>query len=99
MYKRQVVTRSNTSKYTLGTVSYTHLDVYKRQAGGICSLTSKAPAGGDPATCPTTGLWLAPWQDSVFEVDYVRVYKRGLLADARRMADIAEGRIPPPRRD
>lgn len=24
---------------------------------------------------------------------------RGLLADARRMADIAEGRIPPPRRD
>lgn len=46
-------------------------------AGGICSLTSKAPAGGDPATCPTTGLWLAPWQDSVFEVDYVRVYKRG----------------------
>ena len=44
--------------------------------GGICSLTAKAPTNGDPSTCPTTGLWLAPWKDSTFEIDYVRVYTK-----------------------
>ncbi len=43
--------------------------------GGTCAQTfNKAPAGGNPANCPKKGIWLAPWQDSTFEVDYVRVY-------------------------
>ena len=36
-------------KLTLGSVSYTHLDVYKRQGGGcgalVCALTSLAASG------------------------------------------------------
>lgn len=42
--------------------------------GGICAQTDKAPPGGNRAACPTNGIWLAPWNDSIFEVDYVRVY-------------------------
>lgn len=42
--------------------------------GGICAQTFRAPAGGNPANCPTNGIWLAPWKDSTFEIDYVRVY-------------------------
>lgn len=45
--------------------------------GGICAQTSRAPAGGNPANCPAKGIWLAPWNDSVFEIDYVRVYVPG----------------------
>lgn len=45
-------------------------------SGGICARTSKKPLNGDIRNCPTSGIWLAPWQDSTFEIDYVRVYTK-----------------------
>ena len=42
---------------------------------GVCSLTYRAPAGGDPASCPTTGLWGADLP-ARYVVDHVRVYTR-----------------------
>lgn len=42
--------------------------------GGICAQNSRRPASGKPSNCPRTGIWLAPWHDAVFEIDYVRVY-------------------------
>ena len=47
---------------------------YYPAKGGICAQTSRAPLYGNPANCPTRGIWLAPWQDSTFEIDYVRVF-------------------------
>ena len=44
--------------------------------GGICAQTSKPPLNGDYRNCPTQGIWLAPWNDSSFEIDYVRVYTK-----------------------
>ena len=41
----------------------------------VCSLTYKAPTNGDPALCPTTGLWFAEMPGR-YEVDYVRVFTR-----------------------
>ncbi len=42
--------------------------------GGVCAKNDRRPANGDPKNCPTDGLHFAPWNDSIFEVDYVRVY-------------------------
>lgn len=41
--------------------------------GGSCAQTGRR-VGTDASSCPTTGIWLAPWQDAVLEIDYVRVY-------------------------
>ena len=38
-----------------------------------CSLTYQTPPGGNPANCPTTGLFYTPLP-ATYEVDYVRVY-------------------------
>lgn len=47
---------------------------YYAANGGICAQTEKAPPAGNRAACPKNGIWLANWNDSIFEVDYVRVY-------------------------
>lgn len=41
-----------------------------------CSLTYTAPAGGDPSTCSTTGIWFANMasRNAVYQIDYVRVW-------------------------
>ena len=44
-------------------------------APGVCSLTYRAPVGGDPATCPTHGLWQADLPGR-YIVDHIRVYTR-----------------------
>ncbi len=41
---------------------------------GICAQTYAAPPYGNPANCPKKGIWLAPWNDSIYQIDYVRVY-------------------------
>lgn len=44
---------------------------------GKCSLNNTAPSGGNPANCPTTGIWLANMaqRDAVYQIDYVRVWQ------------------------
>ncbi len=41
----------------------------------VCSLTYKAPTNGDPALCPTDGIWFADLPGR-YDVDYVRVFTR-----------------------
>jgi beta-glucanase (GH16 family) len=45
------------------------------QGPDVCSLTYRAPTGGNPANCPTSGIWL-PDLPSPYRVDHVRVYTR-----------------------
>lgn len=42
-----------------------------------CSITYTTPAGGDPTTCSTTGIWFANMasRDAVYQIDYVRMWK------------------------
>ena len=43
---------------------------------GKCSLNNTTPTGGNPANCPTTGIWLANMaqRNAVYQIDYVRVW-------------------------
>ncbi len=41
----------------------------------VCSLTYKAPTGGIPSNCPTTGIQFGSWP-ATYAIDYVRVFAR-----------------------